>query len=164
LLKEANYDRPAFIIEVEEPLSGDDAPVVAEWLHAYQAMGLPLEHSFQSTTLTRCYNVELAACFAASVCNILGCDLQEQAVSAGDDEGSQAVKNDFMHALANLDILLAEDPDGEAIESIDADDERLDAARKATAVESCVPFMRAILGESHATMLTLLTLGDGILE
>jgi len=95
-------------------------------------MGLSLEHSFQSTTLARCYNVELAACFAATVCTILECDLQEQAVSAGDDEKSQDVKKDFLHALANLDLLLAEEPDGEAIESIGADDERVDAARKDT--------------------------------
>ena len=98
------------------------------------------------------------------MCRILGCDLYERAVSAGDDQALQAVKNAFVSALADLNITLAEDPDGEAIESFDADDERLDAARKATVVESCVPFMRAILGESHAIMLELLCLGDGILE
>ena len=68
LLAEANADRPYFGIMVEDPENDkEDTPLVKEWFHIYNAMGLEYQLAEQQTFLCRCYDFEIAACYVRAM-------------------------------------------------------------------------------------------------
>ena len=75
-LREAGSYRPAFCIQVSEPVGASGDPVDTEWLHSYTAMGLLFQHRRQAVLLARTYDLGVAVCFVRAIGDILGCGVR----------------------------------------------------------------------------------------
>jgi len=100
VLKTENSDRPYFATMVQDPpVEKDDTPHMQEWSHAYRAMGLAHQHKAQDTILCRVYNLELAACHVHVAQEMLGIDIHERLITAGDSDAAQDARVQLLAKL-----------------------------------------------------------------